>query len=311
MDRIENNILDTECSIVVSGELQIFQLARKLDIFAVAMPLFRKTRVELYLFLPEEASQRLENRIFLEQYHAKLSSNTWSIFLTSDDLSEILLLNELSGISSVYLEPMYLKEGNLAIDFKFHNSDLKKVSELVLDAVSISNTNISVKLNYIGPSRNVREALNTISSHFMLYAVSFACKPPERNKRAEDNPLGLKYTRFLRFPTEEENLHGIYRISGTPVSMNGVTIISESEGIYEAVTSNDVLMELSLKSNALPLARFSESQTLDGNIMIASFVTMESHLHTFVTLLDELSKKFQDWNIYIERIIPIKELIDQ
>lgn len=308
MQRVENNILDMECSILLSGELQIFQLAKKLDIFAVAMPLIRKSKVEIYIFFPEEASQKLENRIFLEQYHAKLSNKTWSIFVTSDEISEILPFRELSTINSVYFETMYVQNGNFVVNFKFHNSDLQKVSRYVMDAISLSSPNVSVKLSYIGPSRSLMDTLKVISSKFMLYSVSFASKPPERNKQPDDNPLGLKWTRFLRFPSEEQNIHGIYKISGEPVSMRGVNIISEKNGIYEAVTSNTVLKELALESNAVPLARFCENQEFDGDFMISSFITMESHLHTFITLIDELSTKFSDWYIYIERIVPVLDL---
>ena len=300
-----------ECSISVSGNLEMFQLSRKLQIFAIAMPLIRQNKSEIYLFLPEAASQQLENRIFLEKYQAKLSNKTWSIFISGDKTWDILPLVQLSAINSVYFETMYMENGVFTINFKFHSSDLQKVSGYIMEAVSSGSQNISISLTYIGPRKDVANSLKMISSHFMLFSVTFASKPPEQNKLIEDNPLGLEWKRYLRFPSEEENIHGLYQIRGKPYSRKGVETVSETDGIYEAVTTNPMLNEFALMANSQYLARFSENQQFDGSVLLSSFVTMESHLHSYISLIDNLNRKFKEWSIYVERIVPIADILPQ
>ncbi|OWP56915.1 MAG: hypothetical protein B2I17_03435 [Thermoplasmatales archaeon B_DKE] len=311
MERIENVILDMECSISVSGTLEMFQLSRKLQIFAMAMPLIRKNKVEIYLFLPEEASKQLENRIFLEKYHAKLSNNTWVIFLSDDIVADILPLSKVAMINSVYFETMYMENGIFNLNFKFHGSDLQAISSNVMQLISAGGSNLSISMNYMGPRRSVSDSLRIISSHFMLFSVSFISRPPAPNKLLEENPLGLVWSRYIRFQSEEENLHGLYQIKGKPFSMKGVNTINESEGIYETITTNPVLKEFALMANAQSLARFSENQQFDGTVLLSSFITMESHLHSYISLIDSLKEKFHDWSIYIERVVPVADLLSQ
>lgn len=311
MERLENDILDMECNLSVTGNLQMFQITKKFHIFAPAMPLIRKKKAEIYFFLPEESSQNVERRIFLEKYQAKLSNKTWFILISSDLVGDILPLVQLSEIKSVYFETMYMHDGVFTINFKFHSSDIKPVSGYVMEALSSSTPNLSIKLTYMGSRKSVEDALKVISSHFMLYSVTFASRPPSQNKLIEDNPLGLEWRRFIRFPGEEENIHGLYKIKGKPHSLNGVNVISEANGIYETVTTNPVLNEFALMANSQSLARFCENQEFDGNILMSSFVTMESHLHSYISLVDELNRKFKDWSIYIERVIPVSDIISQ
>ena len=300
-----------ECNLSVTGNLQMFQISKKFQIFAPAMPLIRKNKAEIFFFLPEESSQNIERRIFLEKYKAKLSNKTWFILISSDNLADILPLVQLSEIKSVYFEMMYMQEGVFNINFKFHSSDIKTVSSYIMEALSSSTQNLSIKLAYMGSRKSVEDSLRVISSHFMLYSVTFASKPPSQNKLIEENPLGLEWRRFIRFPSEEENIHGLYKIMGKPHSLNSVNVISEADGIYETVTTNPVLNEFSLMANSQSLARFCENQEFDGNILLSSFVTMESHLHSYISLVDELNKKFKDWSIYIERVIPVSDITSQ
>ncbi len=300
-----------ECNLSVTGNLQMFQISKKFQIFAPAMPLIRKNKAEIFFFLPEESSQNIERRIFLEKYQAKLSNKTWFILISSDNLADILPLVQLSEIKSVYFEMMYMQEGVFNINFKFHSSNIKTVSSYIMEALSSSTQNLSIKLAYMGSRKSVEDSLRVISSHFMLYSVTFASKPPSQNKLIEENPLGLEWRRFIRFPSEEENIHGLYKIMGKPHSLNSVNVISEADGIYETVTTNPVLNEFSLMANSQFLARFCENQEFDGNILLSSFVTMESHLHSYISLVDELNKKFKDWSIYIERVIPVSDITSQ
>ena len=311
MERLENDILDMECNLSVTGNSQMFQISKKFQIFAPAMPLIRKNKAEIYFFLPEESSPNVERRIFLEKYQAKLSNKTWFILISSDLVEYTLPLVQLSEIKSVYFETMYMHDGVFTINFKFHSSDIKTVSTHILEALSSSTPNLSIKLTYMGSRKSVEDSLRIISSHFMLYSVTFASKPPSQNKLVEENPLGLEWRRFIRFPSEEENIHGLYKIKGTPHSLNSVNVISEVDGIYETVTTNPVLNEFALMANSQSLARFCENQEFDGNILMYSFVTMESHLHSYISLVDELNRKYKDWSIYIERVIPVSDIISQ
>jgi len=311
VERLENYILDMECNLSITGNLQMFQISKKFQIFAPAMALIRKNKAEIYFFLPEESSQNVENRVFLEKYQAKLSNKTWFILMRSDIVGDILPLVQLSDIKSVYFETMYMNDGVFTINFKFHSSDLKTVSNYIMEALSSSTPNLSIKLAYMGSSKSVKDSLRIISSHFMLYSVTFASKPPSENKLIEENPLGLEWRRFIRFPSEEENIHGLYKINGKPYSLNGVNVISGADGIYETVTTNPVLNEFALMANSRSLARFCENQEFDGKILMSSFVTMEGHLHSYISLVDELNGKFKDWSIYIERVIPVSDLIFQ
>ncbi len=311
MERLENDILDMECNLSVTGNSQMFQISKKFQIFAPAMPLIRKNKAEIYFFLPEESSPNVERRIFLEKYQAKLSNKTWFILISSDLVEYTLPLVQLSEIKSVYFETMYMHDGVFTINFKFHSSDIKTVSTHILEALSSSTPNLSIKLTYMGSRKSVEDSLRIISSHFMLYSVTFASKPPSQNKLVEENPLGLEWRRFIRFPSEEENIHGLYKIKGMPHSLNSVNVISEVDGIYETVTTNPVLNEFALMANSQSLARFCENQEFDGNILMYSFVTMESHLHSYISLVDELNRKYKDWSIYIERVIPVSDIISQ
>jgi hypothetical protein len=84
-----------------------------------------------------------------------------------------LIYQNISSVPSMILNRFYTLNGELLVEYRFHQSDLKNVSNLAKTLVSIGK---DVRVTRIGKSRGVKNGLDEIDANFPLSVVRFRYK---------------------------------------------------------------------------------------------------------------------------------------
>lgn len=303
-----SNLLDKQCSISFTSNYRIFDISRKFGIAAPAIMLMNGTEPMIHFYIEKGAEKYREVKIFLDSLETKDILGNWVVSSRSDRYEELNAVSDVTKVPSVILDTIYLRNGYLNVSFRFHSRFINEISAVLGKYMRrFSNLNISK----LGPAQSLMDILRETSLYVPLSLVGTL---NVNRETAEDNPLGSKWIRELKFTSADGLIHAVYKCENPQdVDKNKVTEISEKDGIYEAVTRSDLVSFYAEKTNGDLISSFSRTHECDGKRMIANSVFPSSYVRNYLEIINQARTKFDKIEITLLEVfdfpdsLPVRE----
>ena len=288
-----DKLLDRQCSISFTNDYQIFEISRKFGIHVPSFLLFKNDKTEVFFYVQKEAESYREIKIFLDTLNAKDFYGNWVVSSKDDRYDELKFVSELSQVPSVSLDGIYLNNGYLDVNFRFHSHFNELVSPILSHYVSRFQ---NFHIQRLGPSPGLISIMKRAASYLPLSQIStFNVRAEEQ---VEENPLGSDWIREIKYISTDGLIHAIYKTSGEPEESCGkVTVISRKDNIYEATTKNEFVDFYSRKTNDDMINSFSRIHSANGNKLVSSSIFPRNYLRNYLRIISEAKKQFKDWKI--------------
>ena len=290
--------LDYQCSFSLNGSYPILSVAKKIGLKCLASIFLRKKRVELRFYLPFVDENNREIRILLETSKARKVAGVWIIYTNDSSFPELGFFRKLLENTSSVMDYCFLVDGEFQVNFRFNSIDLKEVSRALLGFVKFSE--LDFKINYLGESPGLGKVLSSLNSLEPLSVIEFSGLPPAEELTIENNPMGKKWVREVRFITDEDRISAIYR---TDEDVDGRLYRKKiGEGIYEAYTTNSLIKAIAVSSMEKSIPTISRIQSIDGDTFDMVFVIPVAYQKHFLSVMADISERFENWHLKLSLV---------
>ncbi|MEM0155704.1 MAG: hypothetical protein QW597_03775 [Thermoplasmataceae archaeon] len=298
-----NNILDKQCLISFTNDYQLFEISRKFSISAAAKVMVDKEGPAIFFYMEKGAERYREVKIFLESLNARDLPGNWVVSSSKDRYEELNLLFEIVKIPSVIIDHVFLHNGYVSMGIRFHSAFSSQVSSILGKYLGMFPGMNILKL---GPAPSLIDVLRGISE-FVPLSIVGTLNVLER-ETFEENPLGLRWIRELKFASSDGLVHAVYKCDNPKVKdSNKVTVISEKDGIYEVTTRDDLVNFYADKTNSDMVSSFSRTQLSDGNTTIANSLFHRSYLRNFLEIINESRERFEKLKVTLLEVYNFPE----
>lgn len=288
-----DRLLDKQCSLSFTNDYQIFEISRKFGIRAPSIVLIDHDKIEVLFYIQRGAEKYREVKIFLDSLDAKDFYGNWVVSSKTDSYDELSVVQELTRIPSFSMDGIYLDQGNLHLQFRFHSNFNEPLSTVLGHYVSkFPNFHIQ----RLGPSPGLFQILKNAATYVPLSQISTV--NVHGTGPVEENPLGTDWIREVKFISTDGLIHAIYKAGSASEKLERkVTAISPDEGIYEATTENEFVDFYSRRTNNDAISSFSRIQSAKGNTLVSSSIFPRSYLRKYLKIISEAREQFRDWRI--------------
>jgi hypothetical protein len=294
LDKI-GNVLDFQCHIILRNHYQVLMLSEKIGFTCSASMFIRKDLVELRFYIASADENNREMRILLETSRARKVDGVWIIYTNSKHFPELESLKELIKLDSVVMDYFLLKDGLFHVNFRFHSSDLRKVSNLLL---GFSNSlGAEFQIEYLGKNEGLMSIISKLNRVDPLSYLSFEGVIPENEKSPLNNPVGDQWIREIRYISDSEQISSIYSMEGKVKSPSSVKELGPH--IYEATTKNQVINDISKKSIEKGVPTICRIQAIKGKTFTMEYVIPSYYQSHFMKIMSEIVETYPDWNFNI------------
>lgn len=204
------------------------------------------------------------------------SKGTYDIYNMKAEelLSEFQIFRKISRIPSVVPGGLYLKNGLVYADFRFHHSSLKQINDSIRE---IADSDSKIKLTYLGRSIGLVSTIMAINNRIPLTLITFSYQP-ENEYMNQDELAGGPVAEAKLFSTgmgsEYDVVYYATKVtgSGTPIDISG--------GIYESKFKTGFIRKFmgNIQKNKIPIASIVgiyHAKSVDTYVFVPYFITEE------------------------------------
>ncbi len=287
--------LDMQGILTLDLDMELLNAAKKFNVYAEGSLSLNNGGIELYAYIPTQKPLSREAEIFISRYPHNKLGNTYSLKTDSNQCGDLMKLRDLLLIKSVMVDDVYYSGGLLHIIFRFHSSQLKKVSDFILRA---KRELPDLVPEYLGRSPGLVKILNRIDSRIPLYYISLDTTPPASEINGDNNPVGVPtWTREIEYLSGGK-IGAIYYLSDSIEADNDrVDVISARDGVFRVFSANPILEFLSEKMSQLPIMAVSRSQRFEKTRLKMDVIPPEVYASPYIDIVSESIDEFPDWDI--------------
>jgi hypothetical protein len=235
------------------------------------------------LFLESGASPQIES--VAANYKLLRMDGVSIIRLQVEEVQGIsAFMRELLSLDSIFPSGLFLESGTIKADFRFHHSELRKVSDIIGKIIQLEN---NVKIVDMGKDRGGITAINMMNERVKLSVVSYEV---EWNSGADfgNTDNFLLDVKSLSFDDKEIEAVVLYGSSGTGKKLG--RSISEEDGIYVTKIDSDFVKAVWIKCNEKHIPRGAViAKPANGRMMINTFLP-SSLVNQYIEILFNTSR---------------------
>ena len=287
--------LDMQCILTLDLDVDLFNAAKKFNIYAEGSLSINNGGIDLYAYIPVQGPLSREVEIFISRYpHTKLE-NAYSLKIDRDQCGDLVKLRDLLLLKSVIIDDVYFSGGLLYVIFRFHSSQLKNVSDFILKT---KQQIPRVVPEYLGKSPGLLKILGQIDNRIPLYYISLDTTPPPSQLDHHNNPLGIpSWTREIEYLSGGKIGAIYYTPSAIQVDMEKVEVISERDGVFRVFSENPILEFLAEKMSRMPIMAINRAQRFEKSRLKMDVILPEIYASTYLDIVSESTEKFPEWEI--------------
>ncbi len=291
--------LDFRCILSLAFDTPFLKFTKNHDL---NVPAFLDSRVDLskFLYIVEKKGFEKDLPVLLRGMKA---GETNYAFIVEEDLSDnksVEVLSRLANTKTVSLNAVTVRKGRLFIDFRFHNSRLNLVSDIIFEMGSKDRTLI---VDYLGKSPGITKILEELNSIFPITVVSYAI-------RLEGNLAD-----YERAMADFDCIGEIQNKSGNPLKIMIYTneklppeysdySIPETDNIYEFVSENPYLMEIRKLAFDKPVMRNAYFLNYKDNYLLVDNFMPKVQANDYVEVIMKVAEK-EGNRLFLERVTDI------
>ena len=291
--------LDFRCILSLAFDTPFLKFTKTHDL---NVPAFLDSRVDLskFLYIVEKKGFEKDLPVLLRGMKA---GETDYAFIVEEDLSDnksVEVLSRLANTKTVSLNAVSARKGRLFIDFRFHNSRLNLISDIIFEMGSKDRTLI---VDYLGKSPGITKILEELNSIFPITVVSYAI-------RLEGNLAD-----YERAMADFDCIGEIQNKSGNPLKIMIYTneklppeysdySIPETDNIYEFVSENPYLMEIRKLAFDKPVMRNAYFLNYKDNYLLVDNFMPKVQANDYVEVVMKVAEK-EGNRLFLERVSDI------
>ncbi len=244
-------------------------------------------------------------RNVLKTMKAQEKAGFWVVEEAIPDKYVKEFLLKVASIKSVIIDSVQLKSGKIHLNFRFHESDLRNVSDLVLSTISGHNT---ATLEFLGRSKGIYHDLFRIARDMDIAAIDI--KMSDGEKIFGDPLLSPPWTRVRRhFASGDHEMRYIYYSeSGTELKNENLHTISREDSLYELVASGDLIKFVNSKVANEKIIRFGILDHFDGKSLKTRFVLPKILVQSYLRILSLACTNFPEMKMVITGVRDLNEI---
>ncbi|MEM3676201.1 MAG: hypothetical protein QXV22_03995 [Thermoplasmataceae archaeon] len=218
----------------------------------------------------------------------------------NDLLPELRVFMNLIKIPSVVPGGLFLHNGSVHADFRFHRASSSAVNRVLREVFSAENR---IKVNYLGPSFGIVSTLRDIDTRIPITVVMVSYGVGGENNKDRDSVAEAKIFSWEDLPecrmvTFGSHLH------------NDCTVVDPINQVFECDPRSDFLREILrvIRREHLPIASLLETNSsgrVTYQIFVPTFISEKLAL-IFLDYADKLS--LPDFSL--ERFMPFNRWVD-
>ncbi len=258
----------TRCVISFSGTYPLFDYSYEHNIYAPVI--MRKISTSIFIDVLIKGGATVDNSVsfLLRKFDIK-EGNEFSVLrvhLKSFDESGIL--EQINEMPSVIMGYLYLKNGKIFADFRFHKSKSIEISALLLKGIGRGKEIVVESL--FAPSGEI-SFLSEMNTRNPLSMITYS------TPSVADDPLEKCLSMNGGIAQIEKKAGVKYRalvyLDSSPIEKDSVRAISEEEYIYEAEGNNPVVQEIRKNASDQVIFRASHfARIIGGRLMVSVFL---------------------------------------
>ncbi|MGC8506331.1 MAG: hypothetical protein ACP5NK_06465 [Thermoplasmata archaeon] len=250
-------------------------------------------------------SETPDIRNVLKAMKAQEKSGFWVVEEVIPDKYVKEFLLKASSIKSVIIDSVQMKSGRIHLNFRFHESDLKNVSDLVLSTISGHN---NATLEFLGLSKGIYHDFSRIARDMEVAAIDI--KMSDGDKIFGVPVMSPPWTRVRRhFASGDREMRYIYHgESGNELKNENLHIISREDSLYEFAASGDLIKFVNSKVANEKIIRFGIVDHFDGKSLKTRFVLPKILVQSYLRILSLACTNFPEMKMVITGIRDLSEI---
>ncbi|MCL4451463.1 MAG: hypothetical protein M1327_02410 [Candidatus Thermoplasmatota archaeon] len=235
------------------------------------------------LFLESGASRQIES--IAANYKLLRMDGVSIVRLEAEEVQGIsAFMRELLSLNSIFPSGLFLESGIIKADFRFHHSELRKVSDIIGKIIPLES---NVKIVDLGKDRGGITAINMMNERVKLSVVSYEVEwNPGADFGNTDN--FMLEAKSLSFDDKEIEAVVLYGSSETKRKFGRP--ISEEDGVYVTKVDSDFVKDVWIKCNERHIPRGAViAKPANGKMRIHTFLP-SSLVNQYIEILFNTSR---------------------
>ena len=264
-----DDVVATRCILSVSGDSPLLEYSGRHKIYAPIIA--RKVGDSMILTLSMKKTGNADRFTTLlpRMFHAEDKGDSWLINSPLKSFSEFSIIDEIVKIPSVIMQHLYLKNGKLFLDLRFHQSRSGEISDFIMDhlAEAVGEITLESMVSGSGAISFLTEMNSRVPITFISYSIpAFNEDPVERCLSSNDSIAEI-----------EKKPGPDYRaliFSKSPITKKDELItISEEDNFYETWGNNPILQEIRNVGNDNSIFRLAHFLRVnEGSLIVSVFI---------------------------------------
>ncbi len=305
LDAIDR-VLDMRIIFSMTGNLAVSEFTKRLSLNLQSGLHFGEGSLELSFFIPEELAANREIAIFLAQSNAKKEGTVYfsNFGMSSEELYHGLK-EAIEESKTMIADNLYLSSGIYYLSCRFHSSELKKVTEVIL---KLSQVLEGFSVKYLGPNPGLPEILSDVKRITRLREIRWRVSVPEASRK--NTPFSLLTNEWIlesRFMTTGMSASELVVTNEkvTDPESKGLTVIDGERNLYEfkLELEDPFLKEFFSSLYKTKIVRFSRVFGYEnGKLETLSYVP-EALLDSYISSLSNLADEFPEWEMSLSKVV--------
>lgn len=294
-----DNILDYEIEGRTKELGKAAEISAKFNLFMLTSIIRTEGRYSVMFHVAEDQSSSREIKLFLESAGAKLVNGNW---ISTMDINQLSLtwrnaVTEFAKMKSTVLLLFYLERGVVRFKLRFHHSELKAISDLILKTKEEES---DLEVEYLGKSRGILSIIKDLSEKIPLTRLNFCTAIPESSGMYPG-----PWIREVRNGSTYEQVDAVYYLENE--IEDSATMKKISGHVYDGSSDEKIHSFFTQRSNELGVVRICRIQERTESEIVSEIILPTEHLSTYLSVLGEANEKFKGWNVRIMGISNIAE----
>lgn len=297
--------LKLHCEVSFVWDDPLLETSRKFGLISHGLLTNTMGDIGLEHIVSSQIADTTEGHNMLNLMKAQESSGFWIIeeMIPEKYVKEFII--KVTSIRSVIVDSIQLKSGRVHMNFRFHETDLKAISDLLLSAIS---SNGSTVLEFLGRSKGIFHDLIKIARDIDIVSVDIKMTGVE--KIFDGSVPKAPWIRVRRsFAFGDDEVHYIfYNKSTGEVKHEKMHVISMEDSLYEFNISSNLIKFVNSKVAEGRIIRFAIADYFDGNALKTRFIIPRALVQSYLGILSLASNNFPETKMAITGIRDLKDI---
>lgn len=291
----------------------VLKLRQDTDLFNSTRGITKKLPVYIYgkdettwmatYFSKSDKNSKME--LIFKRFGATELENSFVVDSRINNVKDLKVINKLMEVPSFVINRSDMSDGFLNVYARFHNSQLKRVSELLAQYTADTGNS---RIDWLGPSNGILAITDLINREYPISLVSYRVPIGEedsvlREIVCEQGVLAEARNNLNIGDKISAVLYSDHDISG---KYDGVETVSSKDGIYQVEIGNRFQNQVRLEANKKHIMRIRYFIKPRGNELELSVMMPETSVYEYYSILYRLARENGN-NIVVSSIMPYED----